>query len=69
MITNKPIAALAGYFVGILLAWWMSRKKEMMAGEDVHQEIYRLREDVSSLHYLLVSANGLLTAILAALIF
>jgi hypothetical protein len=44
-------------------------KKDAIAGENEHQELYRLREEVGSLHYLLISVNGLLTAILVALIF
>jgi hypothetical protein len=54
---TKSIAAFIGLFAGIVVAWVMSRKHETMS------------EDISSLHYLLVLANGLLTAILFALIF
>ena len=66
---NRAIAAFGGYFFGVLFAWWLSPKKEAIAGENEHQELYRLREEVGSLHYLLISVNGLLTAILVALIF
>jgi len=66
---TKAIAAGIGLLAGIVVAWVVSHKKETMAGENAHQEIYRLRHDISSLHYLLVMANGFLCAILAALIF
>jgi hypothetical protein len=44
-------------------------KEEISAGETVHSEIYRLREDIASVRNLLIVANGLLAAIVAALMF
>jgi len=69
---SKPLAAIAGLFVGILLTWLVSQRSAVtgiMASENVQQEIYRLREEVGSLRLALCFVSGLLTAILAALIF
>jgi hypothetical protein len=60
MAIDKVTASIAGLFVGVIVAWFVSRKKDTTAGENAHQEIYRLREDMNSLHYLLVLANGVL---------
>jgi hypothetical protein len=66
---TKHIAAITSLFIGSLVAWFISRKSEVVAGENEHQELYRLREEISRLYYLLVLANGLLCAIFVALVF
>ena len=62
--------AIIGFFCLFFISLGASKlKEEILAGEDDHAEIYRLRKDVRGVRNLLIIANGLLGALVAALIF
>lgn len=69
---SKPLTAIAALLIGGAVAWFASNRQvvnDLMAGENLHQEIYRLRQEIGGVRYALIVVNGLLAAILAALIF
>jgi hypothetical protein len=63
------IIAIA-FFAGFFATLGSSKVREWMdVGEHVHQEIVLLRADTRGLRNSLIVTNGLLAAILAALVF
>jgi hypothetical protein len=66
----RLIAVIIAYFGAFFLSWWASKGPwEISAGDSEHAEIFRLREDTYGIRSLLMMANALLAAILAALVF
>ena len=66
---DKTTIAIIALFVGILIAVGAQAiRQEIKAGDDVHSEIFRLREDVFRLRNILLVAAGLLAAILTILV-
>jgi hypothetical protein len=49
--------------------WPENEKSETLSSPELHWSIVHIRDDVGSIQNLIVIANGLLAAILAALIF
>jgi hypothetical protein len=59
-----------GFFLGFAISFGASHyPEEIMVGENVHHDIVRLRHQVAGVRNALLVANGLLAAIVAALIF
>jgi hypothetical protein len=67
---SKLVIVLIGFLASFFTSLMVAKIKEAIgAGETVHSEIYRLRGDIAGVRNLLIVANGLLAAIVAALIF
>jgi hypothetical protein len=83
-VNIKALAALVAFFIAGVVSYKVSqhtlqqnRKTEWEANEkageltqaDLHWTIAHIRDDIGSIHNLIFLTNGLLAAILAALIF
>ena len=67
---TKELAVPACFLAGIALALFSGHVSETrLAGENMHSEINRLRHDLVGVRSVLVVANGLLAAIIGALVF
>lgn len=70
---DKPlIAAMIGFAWLAAVSFWVSKSTDwdwIERGDSVHSEVFRLRQDARGIRNVLILTNGLLAAIVAALLF